>query len=146
MRKNFIYIFLALIIGALFAFYVFKGINITLADSIRDNFVNFYQIGVFRKYNNAYKLHDKYPESKIFKDESFYYVYIGMAYDEEIGLFYEKYYQTNNINYYKKRVKINGKCLSKIKDYEKLVNKNMKDDLISSYNKNVLYIYQKECL
>ena len=69
-----------------------------------------------------------------------------MAYDEEIGLFYEKYYQTNNINYYKKRVKINGKCLSKIKDYEKLVNKNMKDDLISSYNKNVLYIYQKECL
>ena len=138
--------FLALTIGALFAFYVFKGINITLADSIGDNYVIFYQIGVFRKYNNAYKLLDIYPESIIFKDDNLYYVYIGISQDSKIGLFYERYYQTNNINYYKKRVRVDDKCLNKIKDYEKLVNKNLKEDLISSYNKNVLHIYQKECL
>ena len=146
LKKYLVTFSIAILIGGLFAIYIFKGIGISLADSISDNKAYLYQIGVFRKYNNAYKIHDQYPESIIVKDNSLYRVYIGISIDNDISKAYEQYYQKNNIIYYKKSIKLNDKCLKRIMDYEKIIRASMDSNIFSSVNKRLLEYYQKECL
>ena len=50
------------------------------------------------------------------------------------------------IDYYIKKMKLDNKCLSKIDDYERIVLKSKDQNIIPKVNKDLLSMFQKECL
>ena len=144
--KKYILVFIsALIVGSIFAIYVYKGIDTSFAISKTDNEVIIFQIGVYKDLENAINLTKKYPSSVIINEEELFRVYIGIAKDKEIIESYRNYYDSNNITYYEKKININKKCLNEIEKYERMIKKGYNSDTYNNINKILLNYYKDEC-
>lgn len=147
MKKYLMITFIAVLVGGLFAFYMFYGIDKTVADVIKNNdHITVFQSGVFKDEENALIEKNKYEQAIIIKDENLYRVYIGVSYDEEVTLAYENYFKKNNYDYYCKKLEVSDNYLTNLKKYEELIKRSFNEDIYININKDLLAKLSEELI
>lgn len=139
MKKVLFISLLGILIGSVFAFYMFSNIEKSVAAVIsKDNTAIAFQVGVYSVRDNAINASKKYDSSFIYQDENNYRVFIAIYQDQEIINLLKEYYTKNNINFYLKQITINNKFLEELNKYEKLLKESGNIETYLSANKNIL--------
>ena len=147
MRKYFMVAIIAILVGGLFAYYMFSGVDKIVDDVINDNDeITVFQSGVFKDKSNALLEKNKYEQAIIVQDANLYRVYIGVSYDEEVTLAYENYFKKNNYNYYCKKIDVSDNYLSNLKKYEELIKRSFNEDTYININKDLLAKLSEELI
>ena len=142
MKKIFALILLGILVGSLFAIYMFSNAKKSVANVIaEDSTVFAFQVGVYTIYDNALKAKKKYSSSYIYKDENNYRVFIAIYQDREIINALKDYYTSNNTNFYLKQINVNQKFLKELNKYEKLLIETGNIDTYLSANNNILKLF-----
>lgn len=147
MKKYLMITLIAVLVGGLFAFYLFCGIDRTVADVIRnDGRITVFQSGAFETEANALLEKNKFEQAIVVQDENLYRVYIGVSYDEEVTLAYDNYFKKNNYNYFRKKIKVSDSYLNNLKKYEELIKKSFNEDIYINVNKDLLAKLSEELI
>lgn len=142
MKKYLKILGVAIIFGGLLAYLFYYDINKEVrAISKKEEVVTLFQVGVFKDYNNATFFSKTFPSSLIYKDNNYYRVIIAISYHEETKLKLESIYQNNEIEYYEKEIRINKDFIEKISNYESIILKSNKDEVINNVNNSILNIF-----
>lgn len=133
----------AILIGSMFAFLFYRDINSeVVALTTKEYTVNLFQVGVFKDYDNALNYQNKYSPAIIYEDNSGYYrVIIGLAYHEENKVKLESFFTTLGINYYIKEIKMNEEFTEMLENYETILIKTDKKDVIDNLNFSMLKLF-----
>ena len=124
--------------GSAFAIYFLNGISKTIEQSVNDNKVYAFQVGVFSVYENAKNLASSYDNAYVYQDEDKYRVFLAIYRDPEIITYMSNYYEDNNVSVYLKNINPNNKFLEELNKYETLLKQsNDKTNYINA-NKNIL--------
>ncbi|MBR1413836.1 MAG: hypothetical protein IJ574_04120 [Bacilli bacterium] len=140
MKKVLITILVAVLVGSLFAVYVFKNIEEGIALTTSNNEVTAFQVGVFSNYDNALKQANNFKSSIVVHDDNYYRVFIAMYHDEKIIKLMQDYYQ--DISIYLKRISVSDEFLTKLAKYESLINTSKLDNY-DEVNQSILNEYNK---
>ena len=140
MKKVLITIVLAVLVGAAFAFYLFKNIEQSVAKTIDEKEATAFQTGVFSKYDNAVKASKQFKSSIIVQDDNYYRVFIAMFHDEEIINKMKNHFE--GTNYYLKKITTTDEFLTKLSKYETLI-KTSKINNYDEVNQSILNEYIK---
>ena len=112
MKKYLKILGVAIIFGGLLAYLFYYDINKEVrAISKKEEVITLFQVGVFKDYNNAAKL-------KL-----------------------ESIYQNSEIEYYEKEIRINKDFIEKISNYESIILKSNKEEVINNVNNSILNIF-----
>lgn len=142
MKKFFISVLLAIIVGSVFGFIIYKRFNnntISVA-SILSKQVYAFQIGVFENKDNAELLQDKYG-GIIINDNDKYRVYVALASSSNVLTILKEYYDDLGLSYYIKQIDVNDNILELVNDAEAMLIATTKDNYDSIMN-NVLKEYE----
>ena len=139
MKKYLKILGVAIIFGGLLAYLFYYDIN----KEVRaiSKVVTLFQVGVFKDYNNATFFSKTFPSSLIYKDNNYYRVIIAISYHEETKLKLESIYQNSEIEYYEKEIRINKDFIEKISNYESIILKSNKEEVINNVNNSILNIF-----
>jgi len=142
--KNFFVISLAgIMLGTIFALYMFSNINESVAMVIKEeNIATAFQVGVFSIYENALKVTNTYEDAYIYQDEDKYRVFLAIYQSPEIIKIMHDYYKTQNIDIYLKKITVNSEFFEELKNYEKLLNATNNINTYIKANKNILGAYK----
>lgn len=145
MKKILITLLISLTVGSSFAFIIYKNINKDVQLAIKEeNVVIYFQVGVFKKEENAINFMKQYSSSIIIKDNEYYRVIIAIAKSKEAILKLQNYFDNLRINYYMKKESVNNeKFLKKLQEYEELIISS-KSETYNTVNKNILKLYESE--
>ncbi|MBQ9834685.1 MAG: hypothetical protein IJO33_05820 [Bacilli bacterium] len=147
MKKYFMVALLAILVGGLFAFYMFSGVDKIVNDVINDNDeITVFQSGVFKDKSNALLEKNKYEQAIVVQDGNLYRVYIGVSYDEEVTLAYETYFKKHNYHYYRKKIDVSNNYLTNLKKYEELIKRSFNEDTYININKDLLAKLSEELI
>ena len=133
----------AILIGSMLAFLFYRDINSeVVALTTKEYTVNLFQVGVFKDYDNALNYQNKYSPAIIYEDNNGYYrVIIGLAYHEENKVKLESFFTTLGINYYIKEIKMNEEFTEMLENYETILIKTDKKDVIDNLNSSMLKLF-----
>ena len=132
MKKYLKILGVAIIFGGLLAYLFYYDINKEVrAISKKEEVVTLFQVGVFKDYNNATFFSKTFPSSVI----------IAISYHEETKLKLESIYQNSEIEYYEKEIRINKDFIEKISNYESIILKSNKEEVINNVNNSILNIF-----
>ena len=143
MKKILVTILISVIVGASFAFVIYKNVNDEVSLAIKEeNVVSFFQVGVFKSEENANAFMKNYSSSIVIKDNEYYRVIIAIL-ESDTAISKEKeYFDFLGINYYEKKESINNKAfLNKLREYEELLIASS-SDTYSTINSNILKLYE----
>ena len=133
---------LATICEGVLAYLFYYDINKEVrAISKKEEVITLFQVGVFKDYNNAAFFSKTFPSSLIYKDNNYYRVIIAISYHEETKLKLESIYQNSEIEYYEKEIRINKDFIEKISNYESIILKSNKEEVINNVNNSILNIF-----
>lgn len=142
MKKYLKILGVSIIFGGLLAYLFYYDINKEVrAISKKEEVVTLFQVGVFKDYNNAAFFSKTFPSSLIYKDNDYYRVIIAISYHEETKLKLESIYQNSEIEYYEKEIRINKDFIEKISNYESIILKSNKEEVINNVNNSILNIF-----
>ena len=142
MKKYLKILGVAITFGGLLAYLFYYDINKEVrAISKKEEVVTLFQVGVFKDYNNATFFFKTFPSSLIYKDNNYYRVIIAISYHEETKLKLESIYQNSEIEYYEKEIRINKDFIEKISNYESIILKSNKEEVINNVNNSILNIF-----
>ena len=145
MKKNVFLALVAVTLGSLLAFHLFKKIDYASATSKLNNKIVLYQVGAFSIYANAIEKSTTFPNSIIKEEDGMFKVFVAIAHSNKMIEKYNGYLESNNINYYQKKIYVNDNCLKNIDKYEKLL-ENVKDnEVFIKTSKEMLDYYKEEC-
>jgi len=119
LKKIFISILLALVIGFTFGCIFLKKFNLSTATSNKLE-VYAFQVGVYKNYDNALNV-SNLNNGVIINDNNNYRVYSAFLSNEDIVNNLKQYYNANNINYYLKKIEVSNNTLEIINNYEILL-------------------------
>lgn len=142
MKKFLLSILLAIMVGSVFGFIIYKRFNkeeLTVA-SILSKQVYAFQIGVFEDKENALTLQEKYG-GIIVNDNNRYRVYLALASSSNVLTILKEYYNDLDISYYIKQIDVNDNILELINEAEAMLIATTKDNYDSIIN-NVLKEYE----
>ena len=138
MKKILIIILVAILMGSAFAIYFLNGISKTIEQSVNDNKVYAFQVGVFSVYENAKNLASSYDNAYVYQDEDKYRVFLAIYRDPEIISYMSNYYEDNNVSVYLKNINPNNKFLEELNKYETLLKQSDDKTNYINANKNIL--------
>ena len=142
MKKYIKILFISTIIGGVLAFLFYKDINEeVIAISKKEEVVTLFQVGVFKDYNNALEFSNTFASSIIYNDNEYYRVIIAISYNEDTKNKLKVYYFNKNINYYLKEVRVSKSLINKIINYESIILKTEKDEVIDTINSSILKLF-----
>lgn len=142
MKKYLKILGVSIIFGGLLAYLFYYDINKEVrAISKKEEVITLFQVGVFKDYNNATFFSKTFPSSLIYKDNNYYRVIIAISYHEETKLKLESIYQNSEIEYYEKEIRINKDFIEKISNYESIILKSNKEEVINNVNNSILNIF-----
>lgn len=142
MKKYFKIILIAVVIGSLIAFFFYKDINNEVkAITNKDETIYLFQAGIFKNYENARSFADNFFASIVYQDGEYYRVIIGISYTMDVKVKLEEYFHNKNIEYYLKTCHINKEFIEKIKNYEKILLKSQKDEVINNIINSTLKLF-----
>ena len=129
----------SIIIGGIFAYFFYKDINASVqAITNKENTISLFQVGVFKDKDNAINYQSNLPSSIIYQDDLYYRVIVGVAYHEENKVKLESYFSNKGIEYYIKEIKVSDEFISKLSNYEVVMIKTDKEEVIDNINKAML--------
>lgn len=138
--KAYVKIFIsAIFIGGIFAYFFYKDIkNDVIAITTKKNEISLFQVGVFKNLDNAKNFQSNFENSIIYEDNELYRVIIGLSYHEENKIKLESLFIEKGITYYLKTIKVNEKLIEELENYEVVIIKSNKEEVMESINKNML--------
>lgn len=132
----------AICLGGIIAYFFYKDINKEVkAITKKEEIVNLFQVGVFKSYNNALEFSKVFNSSYIYENDGYYRVIIAASYSKEALVKLESLYKNKDINYYLKEIRVNKKFIEKLKNYEKVIIKSNKEEIIDNVNNSVLNLF-----
>lgn len=141
MKKYFKIILVCIILGGGCAFLFYKDINNEVRAVVKkDEIINIFQVGVFKDSNNAKKFASTFRTSKIYESDGFYRVIISTCYSKSVVERLESMYKMEGINYYIKEIRVSKEQVNKIKEYENIIIKSDKKEVIDSVINSMLNI------
>lgn len=141
MKKVIITVVSALLVGTIFGILYFKNTKDNIAEALSlDNEAIAFQVGVFRKLENAQKEAVKYSSGTIIADGEFYRIFIAISNNQEIVNKLKEYYDSKKINYYLKNITIPDEFMSTFTNYQEVLLKTTSYDEV---NKNLLKEYNE---
>ena len=124
MKKYLKILGVAVIIGGVIAYFFYYDINKEVrAISKKEEIVTLFQTGVFKDYN---------------KDSEYYRVIIAVCYHKETKLKLETIFNSEEIEYYEKEMRVNKDFIDKISNYETIILKSEKNEVIDNVDENYL--------
>lgn len=143
MKKFLLSLFLAVLLGGIFGFIIYKRFNNNelSVSSILSKQVYAFQIGVFDEIDNAKKLKNKYG-GIIIPDNTKYRVYIALCSSSNVLTILKNYYDDLDISYYIKQIEVDDETLELINNAEELLIATTKDNY-DSIMENILKEYEK---
>lgn len=141
--KKFIPYLLSVLVGVVFALFIFKSADFSIKDVFAENITTTaFQLGVFKTIETANDLKDKYPPSVIIQDDDVYRVYYSILTDNKTIKKMEDYLNNQKIAFYKKVLVINDKTfIEAINNYEKTILEG-NDTVLTSVNKLIMNSYK----
>lgn len=141
MKKVIITVVFALLVGTVFGILYFKNTKDNIADALSlDNEAIAFQVGVFRKLENASQEATKYSSGTIIADGEFYRIFIAISNNQETINKLKEYYDSKKINYYLKNITIPDDFMSTFTNYQEVLLKTTSYDEV---NKNLLKEYNE---
>ena len=132
----------AVIIGGVFAYFFYKDISEEVIALTNKNYeVNLFQVGVFKNRDNALNYQDNFASSIIYEDGDYYRVLVGIAYHEENKVKLEAFLTNKGVDYYIKKVKMNEEFIRSLENYETVMLKTDKEEVINNINKAMLELF-----
>ncbi len=141
MKKVIITVVSALLVGSIFGILYFKNTKNNIAEALSlDNEAIAFQVGVFRKLENAENEVTKYPSGTIIADGEFYRIFIAISNNQETVNKLKEYYDSKKINYYLKNITIPDEFMSTFTNYQEVL---LKTSSYDEVNKNMLKEYRE---
>ena len=132
----------AVIIGGVFAYFFYKDISKEVIALTNKNYeVNLFQVGVFKNQDNALNYQDNFESSIIYENGDYYRVLVGIAYHEENKVKLESFLTNKGVDYYIKKVKMNEEFIKSLENYETVILKTDKEEVINNINKAMLELF-----
>ena len=132
----------AIIIGGVFAYFFYKDISEEVIALTNKNYeVNLFQVGVFKSQDNALNYQNNFESSIIYEDGDYYRVLVGIAYHEENKVKLESFLTNKGVDYYIKKVKMNEEFIKSLENYETVMLKTDKEEVINNINKAMLELF-----
>ena len=140
MKKFVILIVSAILVGSLFAIYMFRNIEQGIAKTTKENTATAFQVGVYRSIENAQNATQNLESSLIYQDNEYYRIFMAIYHDESIIELMKNYFQNQNI--YLKEISVSEDFLTKLAKYESIIKKSN----LNSYkevNQNILDEFER---
>ena len=132
----------AIIIGGVFAYFFYKDISEEVIALTNKNYeVSLFQVGVFKNQDNALNYQDNFESSIIYENGDYYRVLVGIAYHEENKVKLESFLTNKGVDYYIKKVKMNEEFIKSLENYETVMLKTDKEEVINNINKAMLELF-----
>lgn len=132
----------AIIIGGVFAYFFYKDISKEVIALTNKNYeVSLFQVGVFKNQDNALNYQDNFESSIIYENGDYYRVLVGIAYHEENKVKLESFLTNKGVDYYIKKVKMNEEFIKSLENYETVMLKTDKEEVINNINKAMLELF-----
>lgn len=142
MKKYLKILLVSSFIGGALAYLFYKDINKEVrALSKKEEVITLFQVGVFKDYNNALEFSNTFASSIIYSDNEYYRVIIAISYHEDVKTKLEIYYTNKEINYYLKEVRVSKDLINKINNFESIILKTHKDEVIDNVNNSILKLF-----
>lgn len=142
MKKVLFSILLAIILGGVFAIYVYKKMmsdSIPAINTNDKNSIYAIQIGVFNNYDNAKEMAENYG-ALIVGDNDKYRVYIALC-NKTLSKI-KDYYDSIGLSYYVKTIEVNSSFSNTLDEYEEMISVS-DDSLLKDIIKSILKEYEK---
>ncbi len=137
----------AILLGALFSFFIFNRYEDNNDSEFVSNSyskVKVFQLGVFKKIDNANNFSNEVGNSIVVENNQFYYVYGAIMSNDSLIKMQEEYYIDKGIVYAIKDLVVDNKFYEEIQSYETLMIQSNNIDVIIKTNKIVLDKYKDE--
>ncbi len=139
MKKILLFVLAAIGIGVIISLYYYNN----LKNTIEVKPITIFQTGVYSSYDSALAITGN--KNKIYFDGNLYHIYDAIVSNEKSIRKMQKYYNENNIEYFKKEKFINEKLFEDIEKYSKLIDlsddktiKIINNQIISKFGAEVL--------
>lgn len=142
MKKYLKILLFSVAIGGILAYFFYRDINKEVrAISKKEEVVTIFQTGVFKDYNNALEFSKTFASSIVYKDSNYYRVIIALTYHEDVKTKLEVIYTNKEINYYLKEVRVSKDLIEKISNFESIILKSDKEEVIDNVNNSILKLF-----
>ena len=130
----------AILIGSLFAYLFYKDIFDSVeALTNKEYEISLFQFGVFKNYDNALNYQKNFASTIIYEDDEGYFRVIGgVAYHKENVVKLEAYFTNKKYEYYIKKIKVTEDFTNMLTNYETIMIKTDKDEVIDNINNSML--------
>ena len=145
MKKTLISCLIAILVGSFFALILYKNIGDNIkAITSTENEITVFQAGVFSTIDNANNYVASINTGIIIKENDLYRVYVGITSDDNSAILMEKYFDSINLNYYSKKIKINNdKFIKELKKHEILLKEASTNTTTKAINEKILKLYKE---
>lgn len=132
----------AILIGGIFAFLFYKDIKKeVVALTTKENTISLFQVGVFEQIENAKNYQELYAPAIIYNTDNYYRVIVGISYHEENKVKLESYFANKDIKYIIKEIKVSEDFIKKMENYEVILIKTNKNEVIDNINESMLNMF-----
>lgn len=141
MKKYLLVVLSAVVIGSIFALYIFDKDfdSVNVMDEELTAYV--FQLGVFTSEDNANSLKDTVGASITVKVNEYYYVYGAVYTDVYLVSNLKTYYEENDINYQIKQMVVDDEFYDELTSYESILSYSDNIDVIIKANQIILDKY-----
>ena len=137
MKKFLLFAFVAILVGGGFALYIFK--DQVVATDTKETTVSAFQIGVYKNYDNAYKVAVR-NNGIVIKEENLYRVYVAIVNKRDSISLLSTYYDSIGLSFYLKEILVEKDFLDYMNRYEEIL-ANTSSDQYNEINLNILNKY-----
>ena len=137
MKKFLLFAFVAILIGGGFALYIFK--DQVVATDTTETTVSAFQIGVYKNYDNAYKVAVR-NNGIVIKEEDLYRVYIALVNKRDSISLLSNYYESIGLSFYLKEITVKKEFIDYMNRYEEMLISSSSDQY-KEINLNILNKY-----
>lgn len=138
MKKNIILIFLSIIIGILFTFFVLNKDN---AYAKEEYLVYAFQVGAFENKEYAKEFKNKFPSSILIEKDNLYKIYVAIYKDLDLINKMVVYFEDNDINIYLQNIKVSKEFYKLLDNYELLLKETNDKNIYDNINQSILNKY-----
>ena len=137
MKKFLLFAFVAILIGGGFALDIFK--DQVVATDTTETTVSAFQIGVYKNYDNAYKVAVR-NNGIVIKEEDLYRVYIALVNKRDSISLLSNYYESIGLSFYLKEITVKKEFIDYMNRYEEMLISSSSDQY-KEINLNILNKY-----
>ncbi len=139
MKKYLKVIGVCIFIGGIIAYFFYKDINNEVRAVVKkEEIVTLFQTGVFENESNAEKFSKTFASARVINSDGYYRVIIASCYSKEVMEKLEAMYKEDGISYYIKEIRVSKQVVDSFKEFEPIILKSNKKEVINSVVNSML--------